>query len=572
MSSNIIPNLKGYSGVERLKFWAYKMLPLVYDSSLSYYELLCKVLAKLNDVISDLSISEYNIKELNDSFIELQNYVNEWFEGGAGYEYISEVVAEWIEAHPEIVTTVENKSLTIQKFSNQLLNEVSYGVSQEVSPIYMGDFIGTTPKYGISACCKVGNLIYCVETYDNALSEQTNLGYIRVFDVANNVEITDGFPAHVEVGHGNSICYDAVNECFYLVPLYDYTGGASTPVNHIIRYNSNFTQKAYITIDISPVGFMGVSYDYVNSCVYGFRYDGKVYKLGANGFELYTTIQLSEADGIGNYLQDFAVYNDIWYLSAPNGKIMYGLLEATTSHINGNFKVSRIDANNNWRMAEMEGFEFDRYGHLICSFFAFNSFVCDNFVMEVPTSNAIPYYEGSMDITSLVDQMYYTTSIASRFRLDSNQFRHPSCIEFMVRIPKQINFLDDFTSTNAIEFSNDIEVIIDGCTVECEYVYLKSCCVAFGGKNSGVLKLTGTGRGLFYPWISSTIKLKSPLKLNLTQLNANTGNFVLDANGCCTFFSDIPTTDITIGNANTMYVNSNAYTAEKLYYGNTQIN
>ena len=35
-----------------LKFWCYKVLPLVYDDSLSYYEVLCKLVAKVNDIIS----------------------------------------------------------------------------------------------------------------------------------------------------------------------------------------------------------------------------------------------------------------------------------------------------------------------------------------------------------------------------------------------------------------------------------------------------------------------------------------------------------------------------------------
>lgn len=34
------------------KFWCYKVLPLVYDDSLSYYEVLCKLVAKVNDLIS----------------------------------------------------------------------------------------------------------------------------------------------------------------------------------------------------------------------------------------------------------------------------------------------------------------------------------------------------------------------------------------------------------------------------------------------------------------------------------------------------------------------------------------
>ena len=34
-------------------FWCQKVLPLVYDESLSYYEVLCKVVAKLNELIVD---------------------------------------------------------------------------------------------------------------------------------------------------------------------------------------------------------------------------------------------------------------------------------------------------------------------------------------------------------------------------------------------------------------------------------------------------------------------------------------------------------------------------------------
>lgn len=37
--------------IDKLKYWCNKILPLVYDDSLSYYEILCKTSAKLNEVI-----------------------------------------------------------------------------------------------------------------------------------------------------------------------------------------------------------------------------------------------------------------------------------------------------------------------------------------------------------------------------------------------------------------------------------------------------------------------------------------------------------------------------------------
>lgn len=37
--------------IDKLRYWCHKILPLVYDDSLSYYEVLCKTSAKLNEVI-----------------------------------------------------------------------------------------------------------------------------------------------------------------------------------------------------------------------------------------------------------------------------------------------------------------------------------------------------------------------------------------------------------------------------------------------------------------------------------------------------------------------------------------
>ena len=46
--------------IKELRYWVHKVLPLVYDDSLSYYELLNKVVHKLNELIENNSnIPEY---------------------------------------------------------------------------------------------------------------------------------------------------------------------------------------------------------------------------------------------------------------------------------------------------------------------------------------------------------------------------------------------------------------------------------------------------------------------------------------------------------------------------------
>ena len=57
--------------IEKLRGWCHKVLPLVYDDSLSYYEVLCKVRAKINEVI-DLTA------EQNDVIEEAVQEITDW--------------------------------------------------------------------------------------------------------------------------------------------------------------------------------------------------------------------------------------------------------------------------------------------------------------------------------------------------------------------------------------------------------------------------------------------------------------------------------------------------------------
>ena len=71
---------KPYTKITPFPWWAHKVLPLVYDESLSYYELLCKVVAYLNEMLKDVSNLETNVDELRTAFDELQAYVNNYFQ------------------------------------------------------------------------------------------------------------------------------------------------------------------------------------------------------------------------------------------------------------------------------------------------------------------------------------------------------------------------------------------------------------------------------------------------------------------------------------------------------------
>lgn len=78
------------------RFWCQKVLPLVYDDSLSYYELLCKVVDYLNNVIQDVNNLGENFKELNDAFNALKKYVEDYFENLDVQEEINNKLDEMV--------------------------------------------------------------------------------------------------------------------------------------------------------------------------------------------------------------------------------------------------------------------------------------------------------------------------------------------------------------------------------------------------------------------------------------------------------------------------------------------
>lgn len=61
------------------KFWCQTVIPLVYDDSLSYYELLCRVTNQLNETINAVNNNGAAVTELQQLYVELKNYVDNYF-------------------------------------------------------------------------------------------------------------------------------------------------------------------------------------------------------------------------------------------------------------------------------------------------------------------------------------------------------------------------------------------------------------------------------------------------------------------------------------------------------------
>ena len=78
----MLNNINGFETNQNatpFRYWCHKILPMTYDDSLSYYELLCKVYHTLNEVIKSNNISIENINVLKNYIDSMRSYINNYF-------------------------------------------------------------------------------------------------------------------------------------------------------------------------------------------------------------------------------------------------------------------------------------------------------------------------------------------------------------------------------------------------------------------------------------------------------------------------------------------------------------
>ena len=61
--------------IKTFRFWCQKVLPLVYDDSLSYYEVLCKVVDYLNNLINDTNAIIEDMETVKNAVDELNEFI-----------------------------------------------------------------------------------------------------------------------------------------------------------------------------------------------------------------------------------------------------------------------------------------------------------------------------------------------------------------------------------------------------------------------------------------------------------------------------------------------------------------
>lgn len=109
---------------DRLGFWCQKILPLVYDESLSYYEMLCKMadyikylLEEVKDLKYKYELRDADIEQLKKDVAELQDELEKVKNG----EYVDKLIpalSKWID---------EN----LQQLVSRIVKYVMFGLSND---------------------------------------------------------------------------------------------------------------------------------------------------------------------------------------------------------------------------------------------------------------------------------------------------------------------------------------------------------------------------------------------------------------------------------------------------------
>lgn len=94
-----------YEQLQRLQFWCQKVIPLVYDDSLSYYELLCKVVNYINDMIDNQNAMNQLLTQYGQDINQLKidvSFLESELEKVKNGQYMSiyiDALSKWIDAN-----------------------------------------------------------------------------------------------------------------------------------------------------------------------------------------------------------------------------------------------------------------------------------------------------------------------------------------------------------------------------------------------------------------------------------------------------------------------------------------
>ena len=104
-NNNLHPDLRPTVDLGKFRFWCQKVLPLVYDDSISYYEVLGKMVTYLNQVIDNVNADTENVQTLKEAFDALAEYIDQI--GEIDIRELTQLIQEGVEAAEEALSSAQ---------------------------------------------------------------------------------------------------------------------------------------------------------------------------------------------------------------------------------------------------------------------------------------------------------------------------------------------------------------------------------------------------------------------------------------------------------------------------------
>lgn len=199
---------KNFKSVQPFRFWCQKVLPQVYDDSLSYYELLCKVVNQINVLTENNNI-------LTDGYNELVEYVNTYFDELDIDEEINDKLDEMANdgTLTRLITPIVINAITVEFAENiaGMTNRSKLYVNLENGNLYFyngTEWVNTGITYGDTPYYNQGFLMFAGASTTPTYNYENN-----VLTIPQNTRIVS---SHYE--------YALTKE--HIVPLINFRGSS----------------------------------------------------------------------------------------------------------------------------------------------------------------------------------------------------------------------------------------------------------------------------------------------------------------------------------------------------------
>ena len=121
-----------YRKLTEFRFWCFKVLPLVYDDELSYYEVICKCVDYINNLIENDKAISNDVEKLKQELKQVQEWINNYdtnFAESIIREYLATMIFVTISDSGYIVYNIPAnwKSITFNTTGLDIENNIGVG-------------------------------------------------------------------------------------------------------------------------------------------------------------------------------------------------------------------------------------------------------------------------------------------------------------------------------------------------------------------------------------------------------------------------------------------------------------